>query len=612
MLYHLTASDFQMAQNCAAKLYYKKLRYPSVMDENEEWQFMMEDGQMIDCLAKLLYPTGVQISRHIGHEAAREQTQNALQAENVVLFGAKFLVARKRCTVDILIKRGNRFELIDARAKPYNSTKDKERTEKGVNIFRSQKEGNPILSGWQKHIKDVAFQVDILQTLYPTAQIDPFLLLPDMCKPISPALAYSNFARRVYMKHGRKRTEFEFIGDAEKARGVHFLTQINIATEVAQVMDTVRQKSDTLIEHLQPRLQKANAPLGHHCKSCEYHIKSESKENGFRECWGAFAQPSPHIFDMYRLDATFANTLIEEKRMALLKIQETELVTIKGKIGKDHKRQRIQLKHTDLNTEWMSEELPIILNSFSYPLHFIDFEVSALAIPYHGGMFPYDPVAFQWSCHTIHEPNGEVSHTEWINTEDKFPNYTFAETLMAQLGDTGTIFAWGNYENYLLSHLFERMKAHQVDHPELKEWLEFTVKLNKKDIGRIEDMHHLTQAHHFHPLMKGRTSLKLVLHAIWKSNPALHAEFPTYLKKENNELIMPYQTLPPLPINGKEIAINNGAEVIRAYQEMVYGAGKQNQHIREQWKKLLLQYCKLDTLAMVMVWRHWWQRIEAL
>jgi len=610
MSYHLSAFDFQIAQNCAAKLYYKKLRYPSVMDENEEWPFMAEDGQMIDCLAKLLYPTGVQINRRIGRQAAIEETQKALQAENVVLFGAKFATDHKRCTVDILIKRGHQIELIDARDQPYDSAKDQRRRAKGASIFRSQKEGNPILSGWQKHIKDVAFQVDILQAFFPTAQIEPFLLLPDVCKPVSQALVYSNFARQVYMKNGRPRVQLEFVGDAEEARGFNFLSQVSIAIEVAQVMDEVREEGNALVGHLQLPLQRANAPLGHHCKSCEYRIKAKSEQNGFRECWGAFAQPSPHIFDMYRLDATFANTLIQQKRMALLNIQEAELVTIKGKIGKDHKRQRVQLKHTDLNSEWISEELPVILHSFSYPLHFIDFEVSALAVPYHAGMFPYDPVAFQWSCHTIYEPDGEVMHSEWINSEDKFPNYTFAETLMAQLGDTGTIFAWGNYENYLLSHLLERMDAHKINHPELKAWLEVTVKLNKKDVGRIEDMNRLTQAHHFHPLMKGRTSLKFVLDSIWKSNPALHARFPAYLKKENEQLIMPYQTLPALLINGEEIAIYNGAEVIRAYQAMLYGAGKHNLQIREQWKKLLLQYCKLDTLAMVMVWWHWWDRVN--
>ena len=38
---------------------------------------------------------------------------------------------------------------------------------------------------------------------------------------------------------------------------------------------------------------------------------------------------------------------------------------------------------------------------------------------------------------------------------------------------------------------------------------------------------------------------------------------------------------------------------------MLYGNEKSNVVMREQWKKLLLQYCQLDTLAMVMVYLHW-------
>jgi Domain of unknown function(DUF2779) len=46
----------------------------------------------------------------------------------------------------------------------------------------------------------------------------------------------------------------------------------------------------------------------------------------------------------------------------------------------------------------MSKDLPKILNSFKYPLPFIDFETTAVAVPYHAGMHPYEQVAFEWSC----------------------------------------------------------------------------------------------------------------------------------------------------------------------------------------------------------------------
>jgi hypothetical protein len=44
---------------------------------------------------------------------------------------------------------------------------------------------------------------------------------------------------------------------------------------------------------------------------------------------------------------------------------------------------------------------------------------------------------------------------------------------------------------------------------------------------------------------------------------------------------------------------------MKAYQEMLYGSHRNDDATKEQWRRLLLQYCELDTAAMVMVWKHW-------
>ena len=44
---------------------------------------------------------------------------------------------------------------------------------------------------------------------------------------------------------------------------------------------------------------------------------------------------------------------------------------------------------------------------------------------------------------------------------------------------------------------------------------------------------------------------------------------------------------------------------MRAYQEMMYGADKKDPDIRAKWSALLLQYCRLDTLSMVLILEHW-------
>ena len=44
---------------------------------------------------------------------------------------------------------------------------------------------------------------------------------------------------------------------------------------------------------------------------------------------------------------------------------------------------------------------------------------------------------------------------------------------------------------------------------------------------------------------------------------------------------------------------------MRAYQEMMYGADKNDPEKKEMWAGLLQRYCELDTLSMVLILEHW-------
>jgi hypothetical protein len=123
-------------------------------------------------------------------------------------------------------------------------------------------------------------------------------------------------------------------------------------------------------------------------------------------------------------------------------------------------------------------------------------------------------------------------------------------------------------------------------------------------------MNLLTLNHYFHPVMKGRTSIKKVLDAVWQANPSLRGRFPEYVKEEDGELLSPHRSLPPLTIAGRDVVVNEGTGAITAYQSTLYGQQKLDANIRDQWKSLLLQYCELDTLAMVMIYWHWTQKLQ--
>jgi hypothetical protein len=107
--------------------------------------------------------------------------------------------------------------------------------------------------------------------------------------------------------------------------------------------------------------------------------------------------------------------------------------------------------------------------------------------------------------------------------------------------------------------------------------------------------------------MRGSTSIKAVLPAVWQSNAALRADplFQAYVRIEDGVPVDPYQTLPKLEIFDQAEVVNEGTGAMRAYQEMLYGAGRRAEDAKEAWRKLLLQYCALDTMAMVMIWKHW-------
>jgi hypothetical protein len=127
---------------------------------------------------------------------------------------------------------------------------------------------------------------------------------------------------------------------------------------------------------------------------------------------------------------------------------------------------------------------------------------------------------------------------------------------------------------------------------------------------RIRDLHELARQHYFHPRMGGRTSIKVVLPAAWEADAALrqHPWFAAYNKVDAaGRPLDPYRTLPALPFGGDEAGedvVREGVGAVRAHQDLVF-AHNPAPGAQAGRRQLLLQYCQLDTSAMVMIWRHW-------
>ena len=624
---YLTKSDLKTARSCTTKLYYKKLGYPTV-DRVDSYTRILADGNfIISKIAHLLYPEGIYISANLNSDEsianAVQETIAQLQKENVILFEPVLYHQHKLARADILVKQGDRIEIIEIRSKGFDSQAHEDLIKyRNLSLFRNKRTGN-VGGEWKYIIEDIAYQVGILQEMLAEhlpdfeAQISPYLLVPDRAKTTAIDNLTSYFQIERLSTHRNSFSKFNgikvnFTGDINEIERDRFLTKVSIETEVAELIEPVIASAQKYIDYLIDQSPEIFAPISKSCKGCEYRASDRDPRDGFKECWGDLADREHHVLDLYQMgriggnETPLVNELIKQKKVSMFDVPLEELNDYTYSY-----RQLVQIEHTQKNKEWISEYLPKIVQQVEYPIHFIDFETSRMAIPYRAGMQPYEQVAFQWSCHTLTEPEALPIQTEWLDLDNTFPNFQFAESLMECLGDRGTILTWATHENSVLRDIYYQMQAYDYQNPQLQTWLANTAKLGSKGKSNLVDMNALTLKHYFHPLMKGRTSLKCVLPAVWKTNPYLHEIpwFKEYYRAIDGKVLSPYDVLSQLQIGDRVQVVNEGAGAMLAYQDLMYGEnrnlGIDNQAARSQWKELLYQYCRLDTMAMVIIWTHW-------
>jgi hypothetical protein len=622
---YLTKSDLKTARSCSTKLYYKKLGYPTV-DRVDPYTRILADGNfIISKIAHLLYPEGIYISANLNSDEsianAAKETIAYLQQDHVVLFEPVLYAAHKLARADILVKQGDRIEIIEIRAKGFDSAAHEDLIKyRNLSLFRNKRTGK-VGGEWRYIIEDIAYQVGILQEMLAEhlpsldMQIYPYLLAPDRAKTTQIDHLASYFQIQRLSTHRNSFSKFNgisvnFTGDLQEIYNDQLLTKVNIETEVSELISPTIASAHKYIDYLIEQSPELFAPISKSCKGCEYRASDRDPRDGFRECWGDLADVENHVLELYQMgrigghETPLVNEMIQQKQVSMFDVPLEELNDYTYSY-----RQLIQIEYTQKNKEWISEHLPQIVKQIEYPIHFIDFETSRMAIPYRAGMRPYEQVAFQWSCHTIPAPDAEPIQTEWLDLHNVFPNFQFAESLMECLGDRGTILTWATHENSVLRDIYYQMQTYDYHNPQLQTWLANTAKLGNKGKSHLVDMNALTLKHYFHPLMKGRTSLKCVLPAVWKTNPYLHEipYFQEYYREVDGEIFNPYDVLPQLQIGDRIQVVNEGAGAMLAYQDLMYGELRDldDLSVRSQWKELLYQYCRLDTMAMVIIWTHW-------
>jgi hypothetical protein len=610
----LSKSDFKLARTCDAKLYFRENRYPDNGELDPYLLMLAQGGYMVEALAKASFPDGIQLEYGMDPAADAALTREYLERDHVTLFEGTLLWNRRLARADIIQKDGNTVRLIEIKAKSFDGAEHAALLAAGKQgVFCTDRQPFRVRADWCKYIDDITFQVLLLERILPGATIEPYLLLVDKSKRagLSDIPRLFEVIRRPDRNGIERLHTARFLGEQSHIPQLDLLTQVDVSREVAMMRHEVEEEADRFESLLDAPLTGFTRVHAAKCKECEFRI-ADLERNGFRECWGELADAKPHVLDLYSIGkvksadgSEMVEWLVKSGKASLFDIPESQLRRKDGKIGAEAERQLRQIACTRSGEFWKSADLAHKIANVVYPAHFVDFEVAMLALPYHARMRPYGPVAFQWSSHTVATPGAQLVHGEWLNAKYEWPNERFARTLREQIGDSGSVLTWSKFERTTLRGVIAELGQFGLADPELSAWI--------SDVAerRIVDMNEWAQKHFHHPGMGGRTSIKVVLDALWRSDDEMRTQFEGWTGLTADASRDPYASLPAIEINGIAQDVREGTGAIRAYEAMMYGVEKNDAEAKARWRELLLQYCGLDTLSMVLIFEHLRRTLES-
>lgn len=676
-----TKSAFKVALECPTSLYYyyNSDKYANMKDNDPFMESLQEGGFQVGELAKIYY--GISGSRDIetlDYEDSQRITKELMQNDDVNIAEAAFRYKDCFVRVDILEKKGECINLIEVKAKSWDENEDSFITKKDA-----MKVGGDILP----YVYDIAFQkyvvTNALKELYPERKykVHAYLMMADKTKTAS--VDGMNQCFRIVRYDGR--TGIERTENAESlADAAHVLTPFDVNTLCDYIIngDTTEQdalmhaKFKDFVEDMSYKYChniKADASLSSQCLKCPFRLvagQNDGMKDGVFECWhnkagftaadfdkpqirdlnAAHWQGRGKLFDARKYfleDMTEEDVDLKEKKADALGLSLSErrwlqvgmlahrsdaLLPFAGKVNGD----------TYLDIEGLSEEM----SAWEYPLHMIDFETTAVALPFYKGLHPYESVAFQFSHHIIdRNPDGSYSirHAgQFINVEKgHFPNFDFLRELKRQLEqDNGTIFRYADHENTILRHIRRQLdESQEADREELMEFIDTITrwKVRSKYVSgprEMVDLLEVVRRYYYHTSMKESNSIKAVLPAVLNSSTLLKDKYskPIYgigihsenipasapiswitFAEDGKTVENPYKHLPPVAtyldmdesdfdesVDDDDMTVANGGAALTAYSKLQFSDTEKSDAL----VKALLRYCELDTMAMVFIWEY--------
>lgn len=631
---------------------------------------LAEGGFQVGALAKIYRGVTHDLSDLKGYDDPIMATNSLLREHNdVVIAEAAFRWENCFVRVDILEKQGNTLHLIEVKAKSFNDQTDSFTNKKGA-----------VASHILPYVYDVAFQKYVVEQAMPDYKVKASLMMADKSQQADIDHLNQLFA---ISRDDDGRCVIEVAEDAAtrlqesqtqvlKAFDVDELCERIIAGETPEqekqmgmpFKKFVQMTSEAFAQH-----NRLPAQLSSKCFKCEFRRKETDLQDGHDECmrhegrfreedfarpqmgelWGGGRIPrgkymeqgmyfldeiSEEMYSFHHANPRHPNGLDTHERTWLQIALATKNESIIARFGSELQG------NTYLDVDGLSAEM----DTWQFPLHMIDFETTAVALPMYQGLRPYEQVAFQYSHHIIDkQPNGRytIRHAgQYLNEDVKqFPNFEFVRHLRDELTqDQGTIFRYANHENSILRAIYDQL-AQSVE-PDKEELMRFIDTItHDSDAGHVgeRDMVDLLEVvkryYYQYDEMHGSNSIKTVLPAVLNSSQYLQDKYAQAIYgKEIASLNIaaenaiswiqltlegrvenPYHLLPSvgkligedavdtIADDDEDMTVANGGAALTAYSKLMFC---HDNEWNDALRTALLRYCELDTMAMVFIWEY--------
>jgi Domain of unknown function(DUF2779)/Domain of unknown function DUF83 len=199
------------------------------------------------------------------------------------------------------------------------------------------------------------------------------------------------------------------------------------------------------------------------------------------------------------------------------------------------------------------------LCDLTFPLHFIDYETFASALPLFSGYSPYDQIPLQYSVHIVGSPGEEPIHRDFLHAGHGDPTSDFLNSLREHVSSFGSVIAWNKaFECHVNDSVAARCSPER----------DFIIELN----DRFYDLMDIFSKQHFvHKDLCGSVSIKKVL-------PVLAPE-----------------------LSYSNLGIHDGAVASLTWSRIISGEVDEQECAR--LRADLRDYCALDSYGMYAIWR---------